>query len=94
MKKTILKMIAVAGIVTGSVLSTNAQITKGSLMFGGSLGANMTMESTTKTTGADDVKVPATQNGIFANGRLLYCRWIGYWFIIKCKFDTRLHCAK
>jgi outer membrane protein len=58
MKKTILKMIAVAGIVTGSVFTSNAQITKGSLMFGGSLGANMTMESTNKTTGSDDVKTP------------------------------------
>lgn len=58
MKKTILKMMAVAGIVTVSALSTNAQVSKGTLMFGGSLGANVTMESTQKVTGAADVKTP------------------------------------
>jgi outer membrane protein len=57
MKKTITKMFAVAGIVAGTVLSVNAQVSKGSMMFGGSLGANITMESTTKVTGAADVKV-------------------------------------
>lgn len=58
MKKTIIKMIAVAGIVAGSVFSSNAQVTKGTLMFGGSLGANITMESTKKVTGAADDKRP------------------------------------
>lgn len=51
-------MMAVAGIVTATALSTNAQVTKGSLMFGGSLGANVTMESTQKVTGAADTKRP------------------------------------
>ncbi len=55
MKITILKMIAVAGIVTGSVFTSNAQITKGSLMLGGSFGANITMESTNKLTGSSDI---------------------------------------
>ena len=45
MKKTILKMLVVTGMVTGAVMSSNAQISKGSIMLGGSLGANMTMES-------------------------------------------------
>jgi outer membrane protein len=58
MKKTILKMIAVAGIVTGSALTSNAQISKGSFMLGGSLGANITMESTTKNTGLADMTRP------------------------------------
>ena len=47
MKKTILKMLVVTGMVTGAVMSSNAQISKGSLMFGGSLGANIAMESKT-----------------------------------------------
>jgi hypothetical protein len=50
MKKTITKMFAVASMVAGTVLSANAQIASGSLMFGGGLGANITTESTTKTT--------------------------------------------
>ncbi len=61
MKKTITKMFAVAGLVAGTVLSVNAQVSKGSMMFGGSLGANTTMEKTTKSTavGASDVKTPS-----------------------------------
>ncbi len=47
MKKIILKMLIATGIVAGAALSTNAQISKGSIMLGGSLGANMKMESKT-----------------------------------------------
>ncbi|MFA9213412.1 MAG: hypothetical protein ACEQSR_06145 [Candidatus Methylacidiphilales bacterium] len=66
MKKTILKMMAVAGIVAVSALSTNAQVSKGTLMFGGSLGASVTMESTQKVTGAADVKTPGYTNWNFS----------------------------
>lgn len=66
MKKTITKMFAVAGMVAGTVLSVNAQVSKGSMMFGGSLGANITMESTTKTTGASDVKTAGYTNWNFS----------------------------
>lgn len=70
MKKTITKMFAVAGLVAGTVLSVNAQVSKGSMMFGGSLGANITMESTAKTTGAPvaiaDVKTPGHTNWNFS----------------------------
>lgn len=48
-------MIAITVIVAVSALSSNAQITKGSLMLGGSFGANITMESTNKLTGSSDV---------------------------------------
>lgn len=53
-------MLAVAGMVAGTVLSVNAQISSGSMMFGGSLGADITLEKTTKSTavGASDVKMP------------------------------------
>jgi len=47
MKKIILKMLMVTGIVAGAALSSNAQISKGSLMLGGSLGAKLTTESKT-----------------------------------------------
>ena len=47
MKKTILKMFMVTGIVAGAVLSSTAQISEGSIILGGSLGANMKMESKT-----------------------------------------------
>ena len=58
MKKTITKMFAVASMVAGTVLSANAQIASGSLMFGGGLGADIKSEGTTKVTGAPDLKTP------------------------------------
>lgn len=58
MKKTITKMFAVASMVAGTVLSANAQIASGSLMFGWVLGADIKSEGTTKVTGAPDLKTP------------------------------------
>lgn len=57
MKKTIIKMLVVTGMVTGAVLSSNAQISKGSIMLGGSLGANIAMESKT-TLGSTSITTP------------------------------------
>lgn len=60
MKKSMMKMFAAAGIAAGTVFSANAQVSSGSMMFGGSLGADISMEKTTKSTavGASDVKMP------------------------------------
>lgn len=66
MKKTITKMFAVASMVAGTVLSANAQIASGSLMFGGSFGADITLEKTTKVTGAPDVKNSGHTNWSFS----------------------------
>lgn len=63
-----MKMFAVAGIAAGTVFSVNAQVSSGTMMFGGSLGADITMEKTTKSTavGASDVKMPGHTNWNFS----------------------------
>jgi len=43
MKKTILKMLVVTGMITGAVLSSNAQNQKGAILLGGSSNGSITL---------------------------------------------------